>query len=296
MSKKRSAKWKPLTPEVVANMPSLIREPKAKLKPCFRASLQGDTLELLVYEDIGENFWTGGGVTAKSVKQQLDDAGIYRRIAVRINSPGGDAFEGSAILSLLRAQKKPVDVFIDGIAASAASIIAMAGNTITMGRTAMMMVHNAWTYCAGNAADLRQCADVLDKISGAIGQAYVDKTGKTWDQVKAIMDAETWMNAEECVAEGFATAIAAEDDEDDASMALARSFKSLAKLKKVPAALRPKADEEDESLCGCDCDACMQGDCENCDVEDCDVEDCDHGAMENSNLSQYEARLTLLRV
>lgn len=302
MKKKRKANLKLLASrdfkpsEIVA--PVSVQQRKAKLKPCFRASLQGDTLELLVYEDIGENLWTGGGVTAKSIKQQLDTAGVFSRIAVRINSPGGDAFEGSAILSLLKAQKKPVDVFIDGIAASAASIIAMAGDTVTMGRTAMMMVHNAWSWCAGNAADMRQCADVLDKISVSIGQAYVDKTGKTAAEIKAIMDAETWMNADECVADGFADAVAAEDDEDEAAMALARSFKSLAKLPKVPASLKPTASDEDEdgSLCGCECSPCLQGNCADCDVEDCDVEDCDHGEMENSNLSQYEARLRLLRV
>jgi ATP-dependent protease ClpP protease subunit len=279
----------------ILNMPKTRHAHAARLQPCFRASLQSDgTLEMLVYEDIGYNYWTDGGVTAKTVKQQLDNAGVFSRIAVRINSPGGDAFEGSAILSLLKAQKKPVDVFVDGIAASAASIIAMAGDTITMGRTAMMMVHNAWTFCAGNADDLRQCADVLDKISTSIGQAYVDKTGKTSAQIKDIMDAETWMSAQECVDEGFATAIAAEEDDGDAAMALARSFKSLAKMKKVPAALQPKA----SSACGCECAACAQGDCADCDVEDCDVEDCDHGEMEAaaSNLSQYEARLRLLRV
>lgn len=282
--------------------------PKARLKPCFRASLQTDgTLELLVYEDIGENFWSGGGVTAKTVKQQLDNAGVYNRIAIRINSPGGDAFEGSAILSLLRAQKKPVDVFVDGIAASAASIVAMAGDTITMGRTAMMMVHNAWTVCAGDADDMRQVAGVLDKISVSMGQAYVDRTGKTAEEIKAIMDAETWMSAEECVAEGFATAVAAEDDEDDAAMALARSFKSLAKLKKVPAALQVKADEEDindDAGCDCPCEGCQDGDCANCDCAGCDSTDCaatacdcGEGAdMKDSNLSQYEARLSLLKV
>jgi ATP-dependent protease ClpP protease subunit len=295
MSKQRKVPQQPFL-RTVSGASQAVKTPKAMRKPCFCASLQSDgTLELLVYEDIGESFWTGGGVTAKSVKQQLDDAGAFSRIAVRINSPGGDAFEGSAILSLLKAQKKPVDVYVDGIAASAASIIAMAGNTITMGRTAMMMVHNAWTFCAGNADELRQCADVLDKISTSIGQAYVDKTGKTSEQIKAIMDAETWMSAQECVDEGFATSVAADDEDDEAAMALARSFKSLAKLKKVPDALKPKAAD----TCACDCAACMQGDCANCDVEECDDENCVHeddDDVDASNLSQYEARLKVLRV
>jgi ATP-dependent protease ClpP protease subunit len=269
----------------------------AKLKAGFRASMQGDTLELLVYEDIGPDYWSGDGVTAKTVKQQLDDAGSFNRIAVRINSPGGDAFEGSAILSLLRAQKKPVDVFVDGIAASAASLIAMAGDTITMGRTAMMMVHNPWTWCVGNAADMRQSADVLDKIGASMAQAYVDKTGKTAAEIKTILDAETWMSAEECVSEGFATAVAAAGEDDDAAMALARSFKSLAKMKKVPEVLKAA-----DRVCSCDCEACVDGNCAECDMEgchdaDCAAAGCPVGAsVDDSNLSQYEARLKLLRV
>ena len=101
-------------------------------RPYFRAALQTDgTLEILVYDDIGENFWDGGGVTAKSVKQQLDQAPNYSKILLRINSPGGDAFEGVAIYNVLRAQKKPVEVAIDGIAASAASIAAITRSACT---------------------------------------------------------------------------------------------------------------------------------------------------------------------
>ena len=169
---------------------------KNKLKPCFRASMQpNSTLELLVYEDIGPGYWGDEGVTAKTVKQQIDSAGVFNRIAVRINSPGGDAFEGVAIMNVLKSQKKPVDVFIDGIAASAASIIAMAGDSITMGKSSMMMVHNAWTLCMGDGDDMRKCADTLDLISAAIGQAYSARTGKTAAEIKTIMDAETWMGA-----------------------------------------------------------------------------------------------------
>jgi len=280
---------------------------KAKLKPFFRASLQTDgTLDLLVYEDIGADWWGDGGVTAMTVKQQLDGAGVYNRIAVRINSPGGDAFEGVAIMNLLRAQKKPVDVYIDGIAASAASIIAMAGDTITMGKSAMMMVHNAWTFCMGDGDDMRKCADTLDKISSSIGEAYSARTGKTASQVKAIMDAETWMSADDCLKEGFATAVATDDD-DDSAMALAKSFKQLAKLKNVPAAFKPSdADEADDDICTCACGPCVDGDCEactctGCDSQNCGAMDCDCDAMAtepgaaDSNLSQYEARLKLLR-
>lgn len=265
----------------------------ATVKPQFKAALQSSgVLEILVYEEIGMDWWTGEGVTAKTVKNALDQAGQFASITLRINSPGGDAFEGAAIYSLLRATGKTVNVFIDGIAASAASIIAMAGDTITMSNVGMMMIHNAWTVCAGEAADMRKCADTLDKVSGAIAQAYVERTGKTLADVKSVMDAKTWMGAQECVDEGFATAVAEPAAKNDAAaMALASSFRALAKMSNIPEAL--KADAADGDLCGCDCAACLDGDCANCTVTDCAIEDCDHGEQ-MSNLSQYEARLSLL--
>lgn len=273
-----------------------------KLEPSFKAALQADgVFELLIYEDIGEDWWSGGGVTAKLVKQKLDGAGSYNSVSVRINSPGGDAFEGVAIYNVLRALKKPINVHIDGIAASAASIIAMAGDTITMGPNTMMMVHNAWTICAGDGDDMRKCADTLDKISVSIGQTYVVKTGKTADEIKAIMDAETWMGAQECVDEGFATAIAEAAEGEAAAMALASSFKALAKLKHVPEALKPA--KNDDSSCDCPCAPCQAGNCADCECDGCDSmscgsESCDCGgstedSTEDSNLSQYEARLKL---
>lgn len=275
-----------------------------KLKPSFKAALQADgVFELLIYEDIGEDWWSGGGVTAKLVKQKLDGAASYNSVSVRINSPGGDAFEGVAIYNVLRALKKPINVHIDGIAASAASIIAMAGDTITMGPNTMMMVHNAWTICAGDGDDMRKCADTLDKISVSIGQTYVVKTGKTADEIKAIMDAETWMGAQECVDEGFATAIAEAAEGEAAAMALASSFKALAKLKHVPEALKPA--KNDDSGCDCPCAPCQAGNCADCECDGCDSMSCGSGSCdcgesvadstEDSNLSQYEARLKLVK-
>jgi ATP-dependent Clp protease, protease subunit len=243
-------------------------------KPTFQAALQTDgTLELLVYEDIGENYWTGGGVTAKTFKQQMDQAGPYSRLAVRINSPGGDAFEGVAICNLLRAQGKPVDVYIDGIAASAASIIAMAGDTRTMGSNAMMMIHNAWSFCQGYADDMRKMADTLDKVSASVAQTYIDRAGMTKAKAKELMDAESWLSAQECVDLNLATAIAENDENDDAAMALARSFKALAHLKAVPAALKNDATDGD-GACKCYCAPCQDDRCNECECRGCDADNC----------------------
>jgi ATP-dependent protease ClpP protease subunit len=220
---------------------------RPKLKPCFRAALKTDgTLELLIYEEIGYDWWTDGGITAANVKEQIDAAGTFNKIAVRINSPGGDAFEGVAIFNLLRAQGKPVDVFVDGIAASAASVVAMAGDTRTMGSGSMLMIHNAWSSCVGYAEDMRKMADTLDKISASIGTIYVDRGGITAEKSKELMDAESWLNGSEAIELGLATAIAEPEPGDDAALALARSFKTLKLLKKVPAVLTQEPEPDPE--------------------------------------------------
>lgn len=181
-------------------------------KPRFQAALQSDgTLEMLIYEDIGQNYWSvSGGITAKSIRQMIDGSPDAERIAVRIDSDGGDAFDGIAIYNVLRATKKPVDVYVDGLAASAASIIAMAGDTITMGVNTCMMIHNAAAFTYGDANELRKQADALDTVSEAIAQTYVSKTGKKLSDVTDMMDAETWMTAQECLDQKFCTAIASD--------------------------------------------------------------------------------------
>jgi ATP-dependent Clp protease protease subunit len=201
------------------------------------------TLELTIYGDIGENFWTGEGITPKSVKDQMDSAGAFTRMVVRINSPGGNAYDGVAIYNLIRAQKKPVSVMVDGVAASAASIIAMCGDSVTMGTGAMMMVHNPSVMMIGCACDLREAADFLDKVGASMGEIYTAKSGKTAEEVKAIMDAETWMSAQEAVDLGFATDIA--DGSPDA-VAAARTFPALAKLKNLPDSLKAQIEPKRE--------------------------------------------------
>lgn len=224
------------------------------VKPATRAAVQADgTLELMVYEEIGENFWDGGGITAKSVKQQMDAAGNYSKILVRINSPGGDAFEGIALFNLIRATKKPVEVHVDGVAASSASIIAMAGDTISMGPNSMLMIHNAWTYAAGYADDMRKTAEMLDRVSDSIAQTYITRTKNSAADVKALMDAETWMTAQEAIDKGFATAIAESDP---------------------VAAAAPVVPQNAAGVCACPCANCAGRDCGNCVNADCGDGDC----------------------
>jgi ATP-dependent Clp protease protease subunit len=282
--------------------------PTLKIKPQFRAAMQSDgTLELLVYEDIGIDWWTGEGVTAKTVKDQIDTAGPFTSIVVRINSPGGDAFEGVAIFNVLRAQGKPISVFVDGIAASAASVIAMAGDTRVMGAGAMLMIHNAWGTCVGYAEDMRKMGDTLDKVSAAVGETYVKRAGLTAEKAKELMDAESWLSASEALELGLATGVAEPATVDEGALALARSFKALKRMKAVPAALRNDDDVEDDAGCSCYCAPCSDGRCNECECRGCDAMDCDAanclcaGSTQAkqagaATLSPYEAELEAIEL
>ncbi len=158
--------------------------------------------DLLIYEDIGEDFF-GDGVSAKNIKSQLD--GMTGDLTVRINSYGGDVFEGHAIYNLIRHYEGGTKtVVIDGLAASAASVIAMAGDEIVMPINAMMMIHDPWTISIGSADDFRKEADVLDQIKGTIVDVYASKTDMAKDEIAELMAVETWLNVDEAEGMGFA--------------------------------------------------------------------------------------------
>jgi len=168
---------------------------------------EGTVGELTLYGDIASSTWWGDEITPKQFKTDLDALGAVDTLNVFINSGGGDVFAGQAIYSMLKRHAANKVVYIDGLAASAASLIAMAGDKIIMPANAMMMVHKAWTIALGNADELRKMADDMDKMDSSIAQAYETKTGKTKEEILAIMEAETWMTAEEAVTDGFADEI-----------------------------------------------------------------------------------------
>ena len=131
-----------------------------------------------------------------------------RNVTVHINSPGGDVMAGAEIYSALREHSMngegTVTVIVTGLAASAASVVAMAGDRVLMHPVAYMMIHNPWTITAGGAKELRKAARTLDEISEGLISAYERRTGKNRDELKRMLDAETWMSAQTCVDEGFA--------------------------------------------------------------------------------------------
>lgn len=172
----------------------------------FKAKSQ-DEADLYLYIEIAS--WGAGYAahSAQSFKRELDALGEIKTLNVYINSPGGDVFEGNAIYNILsrKAKKCAVNVYIDGLAASIASVIAMAGTKIIMPNNAMMMVHNAWGYWVGNANDFREAADIMDKVNLTIKQAYLNKAGDVLDEetITGLMDAESWLTAQECLDNGL---------------------------------------------------------------------------------------------
>jgi len=198
-------------------------------------SAKSESNTITILDEIGENYWTGGGVTAKRIEAALRSIG-NKDITVDINSPGGDFFEGIAIYNLLRAHASKVTVRVLGLAASAASIIAMAGDEVLIGKAAFLMVHNAWAVTVGNRHDMTQAAAMMEPFDTAMAGLYADRTGVDQEEAVAWMDAETWFNGTQAVDKGLAddflpADILAQDNGKDAKAlnALRRMDTALAK-------------------------------------------------------------------
>lgn len=158
-------------------------------------------VEVSIYDEIGF-----GGVTAKDFMAEVKKL-KGQHIHLRINSVGGSVIEGAAIYNALRRHKGGLTVHVDGLAASMASVIAMAGEEVYIADNAMLMIHNPWSMTMGDADDLRKEADVLDKLKNTLVNAYARKTGMEAEDIAAMMDEETWLNATQSVAMGFADEI-----------------------------------------------------------------------------------------
>jgi len=171
-------------------------------KKWFNIINKVDRAEIWIYEQIGEDFWTGGGITAKRFQKEL--AAIKAtQIDLHINSPGGEVFDGITIYNLIKQHPATVTTYIDGLAASIASVIALAGDKVIMAENALYMIHNPWGFAMGDAEEMRKTADLLDKVGGSLITAYNSKSGKPDDEISALMDAETWMTAQEAKEFGF---------------------------------------------------------------------------------------------
>jgi ATP-dependent protease ClpP protease subunit len=188
-----------------------------------RAVEAGDNI-ISMFDVIGQDYWSGGGITAKSVTAQLRAIGD-RPVEVQINSPGGDMFEGIAIYNVLREHSQEVTVKIMAMAASAASIIAMAGDRVEIGAASFLMIHNCWVLAMGNQFDLRETADYLAPFDQAMADLYAQRSGQTADKVTKWMNANggngTYMSGSQAIERGFADALLSADSMkvDDAAKA-----------------------------------------------------------------------------
>jgi ATP-dependent Clp protease, protease subunit len=163
----------------------------------FRAQARG--AEIVIYDEIG-----AFGIPAKAFLDELRALGPVAELTVRINSPGGSVFDGVAIYNALKRQHAAITVWIDGIAASIASMIAMAGDEIVMPENAMLMLHDPSGLVVGTATDMRAMAEALDKMKAGMVAAYRDKSGRDDIEIEELMGAETWLSAQEAVALGLA--------------------------------------------------------------------------------------------
>ena len=185
-----------------------------------------DDSTITCYEVIGYDYWTGGGFTQKRLNAALRKIGD-RDVTLNINSPGGDLFEGIGILNELLMHPGKVTVNVVGMAASAASVIAMAGDTVTVGKGAQIMIHEAWSLAFGTGSDMRESADFLDRMTDVIAELYAERGNLSKAEFAAMMSVGkqnlgTWFSAEEAIEAGLADApYGGKLGKDDSAMAAA---------------------------------------------------------------------------
>lgn len=193
---------------------------------------------IYIYDEIGNSVYYPA-VGAKDIISRLDEIGQVPDIDVRINSPGGDVFEGDAIYNALTRHPAKIHVHIDGLAASAASYIAMAGDSITIAENGFFMVHEAWTFGIGNKRALGKTIEILSKIDEMIAKIYAARTGKTMDEATAWMVEETWFDAAQAVeaklADSVSQPLKTPSEADAKACAIA-----VARFSKAPEALRAR--------------------------------------------------------
>lgn len=208
------------------------RQPPAPVEDWYRIDLRNaadaeattpSSADVYLYEAIG-GWWSD--TNARTFVQTLADLDV-EQINLFVNSPGGDVFDGVAIMNALRRHKARVVATVEGLAASAASFVVQAAEEIVMGRGAEMMIHDAWSYAWGNADDLREYAAQLDRISNSIAGLYAERAGGTREQWREAMKAETWYSADEAVAAGLADRTAATETAAKDALNAARHDRSI---------------------------------------------------------------------
>ena len=189
---------------------------------------EDDVPTIYIFDQIGKDWWSNEGVSAKDFQQALAEIGPAKELVVEINSPGGNVWDGLAIYNMLRGHGAKVTTRVTGLAASIASIIALAGSTVEMGESALFMIHKASGIQAGNADEMRKMAEMLDKHDEVLAGIYAGKTGKTSVKMTELMAAETWFSGAEAKAGGFIDTLI--------NLPAAQASFDLSRFRRVPAA------------------------------------------------------------
>lgn len=197
--------------------------------------------ELYLYGEIGDSTFWGDEVTPSGFAKDLAALGQIDQLDVFINSPGGSVFAGMAIYNILKRHEAKKTVHVDGLAASSASIVAMAGDRIVVPKSGTIMIHQAWAVGMGNKWSMRALADELDRLDGQLAQIYADRTGNSKDVITAWMESERWMSGDEALADGFCDEV----DESKQQIAACLTPEFFAKYKHPPEALHPPRAEPD---------------------------------------------------
>jgi ATP-dependent Clp protease protease subunit len=208
----------------------------------YALEISGKEADIYIFGDITSWEWFENDVSSYTLSKELQalDPDI-ETINVHINSYGGEVAEGLAIYNLLRNHKAKVRTYCDGFACSIASVIFMAGDERIMNNASLLMIHNAWMYTAGNADKLRKDADDLEKITQASIEAYKSHVSITEDELKELLDAETWLLPADALEMGFATSIVGEPVTEKAAASARKALFSLVKNARVTADPEPDA-------------------------------------------------------
>ena len=182
-------------------------------KEYYSLSKKGQTVTINIYGDITKYSWWEEDYGATKLAKDLGQYGQIDNIDVFINSNGGSVSEGLAIYNILQRHPAKVTTYCDGFACSAASVVFMAGDERIMSNASLLMIHNAWMYAEGNAEELRKLADDLEKITEASVNAYMNHINIDRDELKEMMDNETWIDSDEALEKGFCTSVVQEEQQ-----------------------------------------------------------------------------------
>ena len=213
-----------------------------KNKKYFQLTQNDNEVDIQIYGDITSWEWSESDISSYTLAKQIEGLECDK-INVYINSYGGEVAEGLAIYNQLKRHKAKVKTVCDGFACSAASVVFMAGDERIMSTASLLMIHNAWTYASGNSKELRKQADDLDKITQASINAYMQEVNITEEELKQMLDDETWITPQEAIEKGFITAIVNEKEAEEVSQSVKKS------LMKLILNSKSKKDDEDKKKC-----------------------------------------------